>query len=201
MPRTFRLPTKGWPRLFAFRRLLALALLLAAAALAVHTPTTPSGVPMLVASRDLPAGVTLQATDVHVVQAPEPLRPARALTAPTQVGGRVLASATTAGEPLTDTRLVSPANARLSTGDPTAAAVPFRLADPAVAGLLTPGARVDVVTVTGTDPLVLATNATVLTVRPASDTEGRLVVLALPSTEATRVAGASLGQPVAVTLR
>jgi hypothetical protein len=94
-------------------------------------------------------------------------------------------------------------NTHLTTGDRSAAAVPFRLADPAVAGMLTPGLRVDVVTVSETsDPEVLAENAAVLTVRPADNTsDGRLVVLALPRAEATRVAAASLGQPVAVTLR
>jgi pilus assembly protein CpaB len=71
-----------------------------------------------------------------------------------------------------------------------------------VADLLTPGARVDVVTVSqdSPDPLVLAANATVLTVRrPAKDSS--LVVIALPEVEATRVAAAALGQPVAVTMR
>jgi hypothetical protein len=97
---------------------------------------------------------------------------------------------------------VGPENSRLAAGDPTAAAVPFRLADPAVADMLTPGVRVDVVTVapSSTDPVVLATNATVLTVRRA-DTESSLVVIALPREEATRVAAAALGQPVTVTLR
>lgn len=201
MPRTLRLPPKGWPRLFALRRLTALALLLAAAAVALEARTTPTGVPMLVAAHDLPSGVTLRLTDVRVVQTPAQLRPTRALTTPAEADGRVLAGTTAAGEPLTATRLISPANAQLTTGDPTAAAVPFRLADPAVAGLLTSGTRVDVVTISGTEPVVLAHNAKVLTVRPASEAEGRLVVLALPGHEATRVAGASLGQPVAVTLR
>jgi hypothetical protein len=93
-------------------------------------------------------------------------------------------------------------NSQLTTGDPTAAAVPFRLADPAVADLLTPGVRVDVVTVSAnnTDPVILADNATVLTVRRA-DEDANLVVIALPRGEATRVAAAALDQPVAVTLR
>jgi pilus assembly protein CpaB len=155
-----------------------------------------------VASRDLPPGVTLRAADVEVSRLPPPLRPRAALTAPAQVTGRVLASATTEGEPLTRARLVGPENSRLAAADPSAAAVPFRLADPAVADLLTPGARVDVVTVTqnSADPVVLAANATVLTVRRA-DAESSLVVIALPREEGTRVAAAALGQPVAVTLR
>jgi hypothetical protein len=78
------------------------------------------------------------------------------------------------------------------------------LADPAVAGLLTPGAHVDVVTMAAEgEALVLAHDATVLTVRPPEPrdrSEGRLVVIALPAEAATRVAATTLGQPVAVTL-
>jgi pilus assembly protein CpaB len=193
-----------WPRWLAARRLAALVLVLLAVVLALRPARREADatVPMLVAARDLPPGTTLRAGDVEVSRLPPSLRPAAALTTPTQVTGRVLASATTTGEPLTRARLVGPENSRLSTGDPTASAVPFRLADPAVAGLLAPGARVDVVTAaqSSADPLVLATNATVLTVRRA-DEESSLVVIALPRQEATVVAAAALDQRVAVTLR
>jgi Flp pilus assembly protein CpaB len=196
---------RGWPRWLALRRITAAVLVLLAAALALLPPddrdTTPT-VPMLVAAHDLPPGVTLHATDVKVSRLPARLRPPAALTALTQVTGRVLAGATTTGEPLTRARLVGPENSRLTTGDPAAAAVPFRLADPAVADLLTPGIRVDVVTIAAdnTDPVVLATNATVLTIHQATE-DSSLVVIALPQEEATQVAAAALNQPVAVTLR
>jgi pilus assembly protein CpaB len=193
-----------WPRWLALRRLTALALVLLAAALALRPQArdTTETVPMLVATRDLPPGVTLRPADVEVSRLAPSLRPSAALTSPGQATGRVLASATTAGEPLTSVRLVGPENSRLAAGDPSAAAVPFRLADPAVAGMLTPGTHVDVVTVapSSPDPVLLATNATVLTVRRADD-ESSLVVIALPQEEATRVAAAALDQPVAVTLR
>lgn len=195
---------RGWSRWLAMRRIAALVLVLAAAVLAVRPARrgTDPTVPVLVAARDLPPGVTLRPSDVRVSRQPPSARPASALTAPSQVTGRVLAGATTTGEPLTRARLVGPENSRLAAGDPNAAAVPFRLADPAVADLLTPGVRVDVVTVapSSTDAVVLATNATVLTVRRADD-DANLVVIALPREEATQVAAAALNQPVAVTLR
>lgn len=181
---------------------MVLVLLAAALALLPTEHAKSPTVPMLVAAHDLPPGVTLRAADVSVSQSPPSLRPAAALTTPAQATGRVLTSATTAGEPLTRARLLGPENSRLAASDPNAAAVPFRLADPAVADLLTPGARVDVVTVSenAPDPQILATNAAVLTVRqPTKDSS--LVVIALPREEATRVAAAALGQPVAVTLR
>ncbi len=187
------------------RRVLALALVLLAAGLALRpTPQhSLATVPMLVAAHDLAPGTTLTQADITVAEVPPRLRPPAALTTPPEATGRVLAGPTTAGEPLTQTRLVSHENSRLSTGDPTAAAVPFRLADPAVAALLTPGTRVDVVTVSAdSDPTLLTENAAVLTVRAADPkSEDHLVVLALPRKEATKVAAASLAQPVAVTLR
>ena len=73
-----------------------------------------------------------------------------------------------------------------------------------MAGLLAPGARVDVVTVAPAgEAVVLARDATVLTVRPPEARDrsaGRLVVIALPEAAATAVAATALGQPVAVTL-
>jgi pilus assembly protein CpaB len=85
--------------------------------------------------------------------------------------------------------------------------VPVRLSDPGVADLLRPGSRVDVVA-SGPDHdgiSVLAADAVVVTVRHSEGKSGtpggRLVLVALPREAATRVAAASLGEPVAVTLR
>jgi hypothetical protein len=111
-----------------------------------------------------------------------------------------------AGEPITDVRLVGPADTALTTGDPNTATVPVQLADPDVADLLRPGLHVDVVTLDPdrqADP-VLAEDATVITVRDTAGTQGqpgRLVLVAVPRQNATRLAAASLRQPVTVTLR
>jgi hypothetical protein len=83
--------------------------------------------------------------------------------------------------------------------------VPVRLADAAVAELLRPGQRVDVVAAPepGVPASVLAGGATVVTVgeREASAAKGPLVLLRLPEAIATRVAAISLERPVTVTLR
>jgi pilus assembly protein CpaB len=194
---------RGWPRALALRRLCAAALVLLAAwlALAPRPPSEPT-TPMVVAARDLAPGITLSAGDLRVVPAPAAVRPAAALGGLDEVAGRVLAGAATAGEPLTRARLVGPENTRLATGDRDAVAVPVRLADPAVADLLTPGVRVDVVSANA--DAVLASAATVITVLADgadSPKQGRLVVIAMPPDAATRVASASLGQEVTVTLR
>jgi len=190
------------------RRLTAAALVLLAAALALRpnesraTPTRP----VLVAAHDLAPGATLTPDDVRVIAVPDEVRPAAALASAEEVSGRVLAGAATAGEPITGARLVGPENTRLATGGTGAVAVPVRLADAAVADLLSPGTRVDVVTADphGTGGALLAANATVVTVRTADRAPGgagRLVVIAMSPDTATRVASISLGQPVTVTLR
>lgn len=187
---------------------MAATLVLLAAVLAFR-PTEPDGAPsypVLVAARDLPPGSSLTPADVRVAMAPADLRPATALSDTGQVSGRVLATGAGKGEPITTAKLVGPEHTRLVTGREDSVAVPVRLSDPAVADLLRSGARVDVVTLDpGGSSAVLAEDATVVTVinerADGGADAGRLVVIALPRVDATRVASVALGQPVAVTLR
>jgi Flp pilus assembly protein CpaB len=119
---------------------------------------------------------------------------------PGAADGRVLVGAARAGEPLTDVRLVG---AGPSPGA-QAAAVPVRLSDAAVAALLVPGRKVDVVTVgaRSDQPVLLAGDAEVLAVLPEdARTRGRLVIVSMPREIATRVAAASLADQVAINLR
>jgi Flp pilus assembly protein CpaB len=193
------------------RRWLAAGLLLTGTLLVAHpgsargAPTTPT----VVAARDLPSGATLRAADVRLTELPGDARPSGALATLDAVEGRLLAGAVRAGEPLTDVRL---ATAIPAAGDPATATVPVRLADSAVADLLRPGQRVDVVAAPepGASTSVLASGAMVVTIgtpdtaaaRPlAGSAKGPLVLLRLPEAIATRVAAISLDRPVTVTLR
>ncbi|HEX3588885.1 MAG TPA: SAF domain-containing protein [Pseudonocardiaceae bacterium] len=202
------LRTRGWPRTMALRRLVAIGLVVLAGALALRPAGAreTSQADVVVATRDLAPGTTLTQLDVAVRRLPAGLVPRGTLTARDAAIGRVVAGPVRAGEPLTDVRLVGPADTALTTGDPDAATVPVRLADPDVADLLRPGSRVDVVTLDPdqqTDP-VLAEDATVVTIRDTAASQGqpgRLVLVAVPQTQANRLAAASLRQPVTVTLR
>ncbi|OXM65352.1 SAF domain-containing protein [Amycolatopsis vastitatis] len=192
------------------RRGLAACLLLTGALLFAYpgsargAPTTPT----VVAAHDLPVGATLRAGDVRLADLPDETRPEGSLSTLDAVDGRLLAGAVRAGEPLTDVRL---ATALAGSGDPGTATVPVRLADAAVAGLLAPGRRVDVVAASepGTSASVLAAGATVVEVEHQDTTpkalgppdKGPLVLLRLPEATATRVAAISLERPVTVTLR
>jgi pilus assembly protein CpaB len=212
--------TAGWARSLALRRVVAALLTLLAVVLALRPAPAAAGpsVGVLVAAHDLPPGVLLTPADLRLAALPPDAVPSGALRDPAAAAGRVLAGPARAGEPLTDVRLLGPENTWLASGDPSAAAVPVRLADAGVAELLHPGTRVDVVALEERSQrdAVLATDAVVLTVRPAGSgagsspgasvgsaggDHGRLVVVALARAAATKVAAVSLGQPVTVTLR
>lgn len=159
----------------------------------------PSGVPVLVTAVEIPAGATVRAADVAVREWPAELVPTGALRAPEAAQGRVLVGAAHPGEPLTDLRLVGAGP--VPNG---AAAVPVRIADAAVAALLVPGTRVDVVTVGAhsEQATVLAADAPVLAVLPEEKgARGRLVLVGMPRDAATRVASATLTDQVTITLR
>jgi pilus assembly protein CpaB len=203
------LRSSGWRRTVLLRRTAAGLLAVLALVLALTPADGAAGSPVVVAARDLASGTALTDSDLTVATWPAGLVPAGALRVPADAGGRVLAGAARAGEPLTDVRLTGPELSVRLTGRPDAAAVPVRLADPDVARLLGPGSRVDVVTpgASGDQPAVLAADAAVLTVlaaepdSPGQAARGRLVLVALPRADAARVAVASLSEQVAVTLR
>ena len=188
----------SWRRTLLLRRLAAAVLATLALALALAPPPGSGGTPVVVAAVELGSGTTVEATDLAVREWPAELVPAGAVREVSAASGRVLVGAARAGEPLTDVRLAGAGRA----AGPDGAAVPVRLADPGVAGLLAPGSRVDVVTVgeRNDQPAILAADATVLAVLP-EESRGRLVMVAMPRTVATRVAAASLAEEVAVTLR
>jgi Flp pilus assembly protein CpaB len=104
-------------------------------------PTTE----VLVAARDLPAGLVL--TDSDLVERPfaDGSEPSGLLGRP-QATGRTLAAPLTAGEPVTDVRVVA---AGLLEGYPGLVAVPVRIPDAATVALLRVGDRIDLL---ATDP-------------------------------------------------
>ncbi len=182
------------------RRWLAVGLFVVGAVLLVH-PSSARGAPTVLAAHDLPSGATLRAGDVRLADLSDEARPTGVLSTLDAVDGRLLAGAVRAGEPLTDVRLATIS----APGDPGTATVPVRLADVAVAALLRPGQRVDVVAAPepAAPASVLAGGATVVTVghqEPAT-LKGPLVLLRLPEAAAMRVAAISLERPVTVTLR
>lgn len=169
-------------RVLAHRRLLAFLLTTAAVAAGLHAvaPPGPHTVAVTVAAADLPAGEPLGADDVTTVRLLPGAVPDGVVASPV---GSVLAAPLRRGEPVTDARLVGP---DLTNGRRGLVAVPVRLPDPAMAGLLEPGHRIDLFAV---DPSGAA----------ASDGGGAervapgVLVLAVPEEEAETAVTTGLG--------
>lgn len=178
----------------------------------------PPPVPLvaaLAASHDLPVGAVLHAADLRPVRLPSAAVPAHAFTDRAALVGRQLSGPIRRGEVLTDVRVRGPGLAAglSSTG---MVAVPLRLADPGAATLLRAGDRVDVLVVPdrpdGPEPptdgepeaRLLASGLAVLAVPDAASDplgDATLVVVAAPNAVARRIAGASPGNRLTVTLR
>jgi pilus assembly protein CpaB len=158
------------------------------------SPAPPRRIEVWTASRVLPAGAIVQRTDlVRTAFAPDSV-PDGAVRDPAEVVGRTLAAPVARGEPLTGLRTVGPGLLR---GYPGATAVPLRITDADTVGLLRVGDRVSIVAADPDGrqaPSELLHDVPVVAV-PAeerggstSSTPGRLVVVAVASSEATDVA-------------
>lgn len=194
----------GW-----HRRLLAAGLLAGAVAFAIDAvaPAPPATAAVVVAGRDLPAGLALHAGDLAVYRLPAAAVPAGVRDRPPDLIGRVLAGPVRRGEPLTDARLIGRGLlAALPAGH---VAAPVRLADAATTGLLRPGDLVDLVAARPADPgrrpggSLVARAARVLTVPAVADStgDGGLVVLDVDPATAMELAVAAVSARLSVVLR
>ncbi len=179
----------------ARRRPLA-ALAAAVAVLAGVAAARPPGddtVAVTVAAHDLVSGTVLTSGDLEVSRLPVGSAPGGLETHP---AGRTLAAPVRQGEPITDVRLVAPA---LVAGYPGRVAMPVRIADADMVGLLRVGDHVDLV---AADPRAgtatyAALDVPVLALPTPTDDHrsetlgGRLVVVAVLPDEVAQIAGAS----------
>lgn len=203
----------GWARTVVIRRVGAAALACLALALLVRGDPGSDRSPVVVAAHDLQPGRVLTDSDVELVQREAGSLPDGTVTAVSEVSGHTLSGPTRAGEPLTDLRVLGPRLAAAAAGVEDARIVPLRLADPAVAELLREGDRVDILTVDPDmpsnpdrtpDATILAAGAVVVLVTPSTtgrEQRDRVVMLALPASEATTVAAASLTHAITVTFQ
>lgn len=149
------------------------------------------------AARDLPSGTVLTVEDLRRTAFSPGSVPEAATRDLADLVGRTLATPLGSGEPATTTRLLG---GSLLAGYPGRVAVPLRIPDPDVVGMLRVGDRVDVV---ASDPQGrrsperLLAGAPVLVVPAASGSRsgpglpGRLLVVGVPTSTAIRVAEAS----------
>jgi Flp pilus assembly protein CpaB len=190
----------GSARRSVLRRRRPLAALLTAVAVAagLHAVAAPSpaGVPVRVAARDLPAGAELEAGDLVAVDFAPGTPPDDLVEDPV---GRTLAAPVRRGEPVTDVRLIGP---QLTVGRAELIALPVRLPDAGMVGLLEVGDRIDLVAADprGTGAATVAADAPVLAIPSAAadapgvaGLPGRLVVVGVGPGEAATVAAAAVG--------
>lgn len=195
---------------------LALVLVCALGARAGAPPPAPT-VPVVVAADDLPAGEALTAADLRTVHVPRAAAPSGAVPDARDLVGEELAVDVPRGLVVVPAHL---ARSRFAAAAPTGTvAVPVHLADAAVAALLRPGDRVDLVAGEldgwpGEDgPAVLAEAALVLEVLTDAGTDDDglgllgtgattgadpLVVVAVSVDEGHRIAAAEGGSLGAV---
>lgn len=198
---------RPWPvaartALWRLRFVVAAALLGVAAACTVQSlrPPDPPTSAVVVAAREIPAGTTLTSADVRVARFPRSVAPAGAVADVADVVGAAAAVPLAVGVPVLAGLLADDE----VHGPPGTVVATVRFADPAVAGLLSPGVRVDVLAATpeGGPGAVVATRALVLPVARQEASGGALglggsgdasvpVLLAVSPAEAPALAGAA----------
>jgi Flp pilus assembly protein CpaB len=153
-----------------------------------------------VAAHDLVSGTKLTSGDVEVRRLPVRAVPSGLET---HAVGRTLAAPIRAGEPITDVRLVGPA---LAASYPARVAMPVRIADADMVGLLKVGDRVDLVAADPRDGTATyaALDVPVLALpSPTSDDRagslsGALVVVAAQPDEVGQIAAAAATELLSV---
>lgn len=192
--------------LHTLRRVLAVALAGAALLLAVRPDPVPqgargpAGLPVVVASGDLPAGTVLDEADLDVAALPRAVVPDGAVGTVGVLVGQVLATAVRTGEPLTDVRLVGAGlTALLPEGQ---VAAPVRPADLGVSALVDAGDRIDVlVTAPGAGSAELVAARALVLAAPGSGVDGDgLLLVAVDGPTASRLAAAATSGTLTVTL-
>lgn len=214
-------PLAAWRTLnstIALRRRLVVAALTGVAVisgLSAVRPAPAATTAVWVASRDLPGGQPLTATDVRVERLPRADVPTGAFQVSAALVGKLLAAPMRTGEPMTDVRVLSTALLGV-TGPPGDVAVPVRVADgPAALALVRAGDLIDIIA--AADPAdggpattttvargvrVLASPASLAaTSGDTSDDSAGLIIVEATSQQAAALAEASTGARLAVAVR
>jgi pilus assembly protein CpaB len=191
-------------RLTAYRAPLvgSLVALSVAASLSALAPPEGAAVAVVAAARDLPSGALLEAADLTLVHLPPVAVPDGAAATAAQVVGMRVSGAVRAGETLTDVRLLGAG--LVPAGDEVA--VPVRVAEAAVAALLRPGDRVDVLSADpegGPAARTVVADVVVLAVPDLGEgaVDGALLVLAASRGGASRLAAAAVSGRLSVVVR
>lgn len=195
------------------RKIAALTLAALGIALLFRGDPASDTVRVVTATRDVAPGHLVAPEDLVIGEFPVDHLPDGTLTEIGDIVGSTVAGPVRRGEIITDVRILGSRLARESTGTDDARIVPVRLADAAVSDIVRSGDIVDVLTVGADTPdeqtndsnaTILASDAVVVLVTAAESTRNQreqVIMLALPTDAATRVAAASLVNAITVTFK
>jgi pilus assembly protein CpaB len=180
------------------RRPLAAGLIAFAAVQLINQLTAPAEplTPVLVAATEIPCGTPITGSVVTVVELPESLVPATAVTNVADVAGRTAAVDLPTGLPVVAAVLDHPVGSLPA--PPGTVVAPVRLTDPGLADLLSVGDRIDVFRPTETGPATLLA-ARAMVVGTVAGTTGlvsstsALILVAVAPAEAANIAAVSGG--------
>jgi pilus assembly protein CpaB len=153
------------------------------------SPPPPDTRPVVVTARTVEAGTVLDRSDVEVVDVPADLAPPQSLTRVDDAVGQTASVALPRGQPLAPSLVA--AGDLAATAPAGTVVAPVRLTDPAVASLLKPGDRVDLLAPADGPSGAgshLARRALVLAGAPAEAPAGGLLGGAAPAGRLTLVA-------------
>lgn len=208
------LATPGHPRATLLKKLAAGALVLAAGLVGLSGWRENPRVPVF--AREVAAGQELAAEDIEWRSLPRDAIPAgvAAETDPADLAGRVVVAAGSAGEVITESRLLGEelTHALGESAGQDYHLVPIKLAEPDIAALLAHGDTVSVVSNGGTGDggelagpgaaeTVVAQEGKIVSTAAAGETTGSqaaTILIALPAPAAKKVAAASLSFPLTV---
>lgn len=206
--------TPGHPRATLLKKLVSGALVVAAGLVGLSGWKENPRVPVF--AREVAAGQELAAEDIEWRSLPRDAIPAgvAAETDPAELAGRVVVAAGSAGEVVTESRLLGEelTHALGESAGQDYHLVPIKLAEPDIAVLLTHGDTVSVVSNGGTgdggEPAgpgaaetVVAQEGKIVSTAAAGETTGSqaaTILIALPAPAAKKVAAASLSYPLTV---
>lgn len=197
-----------WTRTMVTRRVVAGGLVVLAGVAAVRSDPHGDHVEVVVATHDIGPGKALTTDDISIESRSAATVPDGTSTDLANVLGATLAGPARRGEVLTDVRLLGRRLTEATAG-PDARIVGVHPADSALTELIRPGDIVDIVAAPEADlpgntnsGRVLAAGGVVVLVSDHKTTaDDRVVLVALPDTAATAVAGAALAGKLTLTLR
>ncbi len=183
-----------------WRHLAAIALVVLAIIVAIQDATgaTKGAVPVVVATKNIDAGVGITEADVAIRHLPREYATETALSEVAAVVGKRAAVPITTGEALTSHRIIDSELAAAVTGDAEASIVAITPSDGGLLPVLNAGDRVDIIR-SGDDhltPIPVATDTRVL----FADTDSGVVYLAAQPHVAVLLAASSIEIPLTLVM-